>query len=178
MPRFLKYSAFLLAMACGLAAGAQKCPEIKNTEGWADASAYAKDRENVKECLRWLCKSAYGADIKCRSEVNVYVLQWLAGTPEITVELKSEYLPQTEVYQEDIMYSMLHGMAYYLLDHIEEKDELKLHVKGLEVVAKLAEQSEELSKDKSMKALLKAYRRGKLVEYAKELREKAAENKG
>jgi len=44
-------------------------------------------------------------------------------------------------------------------------------------VAKLAEQSEELSKDKNMKSLLKAYRRGKLVEYAKELCEKASENK-
>jgi hypothetical protein len=177
MPRLLQYGIWFFALLISLNSGAQKCPEMKNSEGWADASAYAKDRENVKECLRWLCKSAYGADIKCRSEVNVYVLQWLAGTPEITVELKSEYIPQTEVYQEEIMYSMLHGMAYYLLDHKDEKDELKLHMKGLEVVAKLAEQSEELSKDKNIKALLRAYRKGKLMEYAKQQPNKAADSK-
>jgi hypothetical protein len=173
MLQALKYGFCLLACLVSLNLAAQKCPEIKNTEGWADASAYAKDRENVKDCLRWLCKTAYGADIKCRSEVNVYVLQWLAGTPEFTVSLKSEYIPQTEIYEEEIMYSMLHGMAYYLLDHKEEKDELKLHVKGLEVVAKLAEQSEELSKDKNMKALIKAHRKDKMVEYANALKSKA-----
>jgi hypothetical protein len=171
--RNLQYGIWFLVCFAGLSLNAQKCPEIKNNEGWADASAYAKDRDNVKECLRWLCKSPYGADIKCRSEVNVYVLQWLAGTPEITVSLLSDYIPETEVYQEEIMYTMLHGMAFYLLDHKEEKDELKLHLKGLEVVAKLAEQSEELLKDKNMKALIKAYHKGKLAEYATAKKSKA-----
>lgn len=143
------------------------CPEIPAKYGWEKAEDYFHDREHVKMVLKWLCKTPYGENIQQRSVANAYVMEWLAGTPEITINVSTSVILGLEE-NPDILFSLIHGMALHLMEHPNETDPVKLHTKGLETVAILCNQSKELSGDSRIKPLLKAYRRGRIREYTAE----------
>ena len=158
----------LVCMTFGLGANAQsKCPDMPKEFSWNTAADYQRDRALVKDVLQWLCKTPMGLDIQKRGEANYFVMQWLSGTPEFTLDFSTQILPFAKD-DESLLSPIIHGMALYVMDHPSEKDQVKLHVKGLETLARLVEQSEELSENKELKPMMKAYRKGKIKEYAQQ----------
>lgn len=145
-----------------------RCPQLPQDYVWEVAADYEKDRDLVKKTLRWLCVTPLGADIQQRSVANAFVMEWLAGTPSFTIEIKSDYLQFTQEHPE-LLFTFIHGVGYYMMDHPEEKAELKLYNEGFKVVANLAAQSKELSKSSSLKPLLKAARKNTIRDYTKQI---------
>ncbi len=147
-----------------------QCPELPEKYEWNTAEDYANDKDLVKKTLRWLCNTPLGVEVQKRSVANAFVLEWLAGTPELTMNVDTRVLP-FETDHPELLYTFMHGMALYMLEHPKETDQIKLHTQGLKVVAELALSSKELSKSRSLKRLLRADRKNKLREYTKELLE-------
>lgn len=125
---------------------------------------YIKDKDCFKKTLRWLCTTPLGEDVKLRSYANAYVMEWIAGTPLFTLELETKYLSFIDEHPE-LLYSFIHGMASYKLEHVDENNQVKLYSEGFKVVANLASQSKELSKSSALKPLLKAARKRTIREY-------------
>jgi hypothetical protein len=125
---------------------------------------YLKDKECVKKTLRWLCTTPLGVEVQQRSYANAYVMEWIAGTPMFTLELETKYLLFIDEHPE-LLYSFIHGMASYKLEHVDEKNPVKLYSEGFKIVASLASQSKELSKSSVLKPLLKAARKKTIREY-------------
>lgn len=148
-----------------------KCPQLPLTYDWVTPADYEKDTELVKQTLRWLCRTPLRAELQKQSLANAYVMEWLAGTPSITLEVETKYLPFVEDHPE-LLFTFIHGMAYYCLNHPETKNQVRLYLEGFKVVANLAAQSKELSKSPSLKSLLKAAKKNVLKEYTMEIIEK------
>lgn len=163
--------AVLLCVSSFVAAA--QCPVIPDTYEWPDAAAYAGDRSKVKDVLKWLCKTPFGADLQLRSEANAYVLTWIAGCPELQVNVQTLYLPEVVVNTEELFSCFIHGVALYQMEHPSEKDELKLYTEGFKVLARLCDQSEKYSSERALKPLLRAYRHEKLKSYTEEVFERA-----
>lgn len=143
------------------------CPEIPNKYGWSAPEDYTEDREQIIRVLKWLCTSPPGWQIDKRSLANAYVLEWIAGTPEFTLEVHSELVPSLQKFP-DLLNSLMHGMSLYKLEHPDVTDVIKLHTEGMAVVAELAMQSKELSRDREIEKVIKAHKRHQLKAWVKE----------
>jgi hypothetical protein len=142
-------------------------PELSDTIQWRKASDYERDRELIVKCLRWLCTAPMGQDVVYRSEANAFVLRWLAGSPDVVIEIDESIFDFTEE-NDEILFSVIHAMALTTMTAKKELDKEKLAVETLEIVCELVESSEKYSAEKKMRPALKAYRRDKLVEYVRE----------
>lgn len=141
-----------------------KCPKLPDVYKWESAADYGKDFELVKKTLKWLCNTPLGIDVQQRSVANAYVMEWIAGSPDIRVEVETKKIAFYESHPE-LFFSFLHGIALLKMEKKPPTDELTLYTKGYETVAVLASQSEELSRAPELKPLLKALRKNKLKEY-------------
>ncbi len=139
-------------------------PVLPETYSRNTTEDFRKDQELVEKCLVWLCKTPINEDVAFRSEVNYFVMEWLAGSPQITIDVKTKYAPFVNDYPE-LMFSLIHGMALYALRHKAPYDEEKIHLKGLETVCDMIETSETLYEQKELRRALKAKKRNKLKAY-------------
>jgi hypothetical protein len=155
-------------LCCPPAEGQQgKCPDIPIEEVRKCRDDYKRDETEVKSLLKWLCKTPYGIDVAKRADANYYILQWLSGNPEMTLNVHSEVLPPGSD-TTDLLFSLIHGMLLYKMEHPKEIVNEKLHVEGLKVVVFLAEQSETYGEKKELRPLFKASRKKQLNDYVKE----------
>ncbi len=144
-----------------------RCPKIPENYFWNTAEDYKKDSELVKKVLVWLCKTPLGIDVQQRSVANAFVMEWLAGSPQVTVEIATEKLTFYDKYP-DLLFSFIHGVTLLKMEKPNLLDEVALYGQGYETVASLASQSEELSKEAEMKPLLKAYKKNRIKAYTME----------
>lgn len=142
-------------------------PEIPSEYEWTAAEDYKISQDHVEKCLKWLCTSPLGEHVALRSETNAYVMLWLSGTPDFTLHIDSEKLFFLDSHPE-LLYTYIHGYAYYLLSHRNALSNEKADLEGYKVVCELALRSDELSKDRSLRQLLKAYKKGELKVFIQE----------
>jgi hypothetical protein len=131
-----------------------KCPEIPEKYTWENAVDYQKDSTLVSECLIWLCQAPLYSNLECRSRVNVFVMEWLAGTPNLIIDVDSKVVPFTEENPE-LLYSFIHGMALYKMKNRNCEDQREMRIQGLKAVCKLIEREEDMKKSKSVKQLMR-----------------------
>lgn len=143
-----------------------RCPELPDKYQWKNAEDYSKDKELVKKTLNWLCQTPLSEDLRNRTLANAFVLEWLAGTPELTLNIRTGVLKFPDEHPE-LLLTFMHGMAYYSLLHPKDESELKRYEAGIKTVVDLAEQSKELSKLSRIKELEKMIKKGKLNAYLK-----------
>lgn len=148
-----------------------RCPKLPSNYQWESEKDYEKDEDLVKKTLRWLCATPLALDVEERSLANAFVLEWIAGSPEILVEVKTELLP---FYQDhpDLLYTFIHAVALFKMERPGIKDEPTLYKEGFDVIAELAVQSKELSHSHSLRPLIKAYKKSKMKEYVKSIQQK------
>lgn len=143
-----------------------QCPDLPEKYRWITAEDYTKDRELVKKTLRWLCVTPLSEDIRVRALANAFVLEWLAGTPEITMNVRTKVLNFPDEHPE-LLLTFMHGMAYYALSHPKENNEVKMYEAGIKTVVDLSGQSKELSKLSRIKDFERMMKKGKLTLYLK-----------
>jgi hypothetical protein len=142
-------------------------PEISDTIKWETAQDYNRDRDLIVKCLKWLCTAPMGQDVIYRSEANAFVLRWLAGSPDVIIDIDEAIFDFTEE-NDEILFSVIHAMALTTMTKKKDMDKEKLAVETMRIVCELVDSSEKYSADKKMKAVLKAYRRDKLEDYVRE----------
>jgi|688.fasta_scaffold04126_14 hypothetical protein len=149
-----------------------KCPKIPESYSWSTAEDYKKDLDLVKKTIKWLCITPFGIEVQQRSIANAFVMEWLAGSPQIRIEIETENLTFYEKFP-DLMFSFIHGVAWMMLEKPTALEELIIYGAGYETVASLVSQSEELSKKGELRPLLRAFKKNHIREYTKEaLRQK------
>lgn len=164
--RFLLILVFAVAMNVYVSAQPGRCPKIPNESKWESAEDYTKDRELIVKVLKWLCASPYGLDIEQRDIANAFVLEWLAGSPTVLLNITTDFIPFFESHPE-LFYSFIHGMALYSLENPDIKDEQSKYQSGFQAVADLITQSKDYSHDKELRDLLKASKKNKMPEYTR-----------
>lgn len=150
-----------------LDAAAQHCPPLPDPSAWKQAEDFRRSRDSVEKVLGWLCRSPFSEHRLKRSEANACVLLWIAGSSDLRVEVDTRVLPFVQE-DEELLYSVIHGMALYQMRHPRETDPVRLHAEGIAVLAALASQSETLSEAKYMREVLRAWRRERIEDYVRE----------
>lgn len=149
---------------------AQDCnkPVIPSTYQWKSASAYKKETESVKRALRWLCCSPLQSDLALRSQANAYVLEWLAGTPTLKLNIETKYLSFLTEYPE-LLFTFIHGAMLFSLEQPKQNAPKLVYLHGYESVIYLAKLDKSMRKSQCMKELKRLQKKKQLEQFIEEL---------
>jgi hypothetical protein len=151
-----------------------KCPKLPEKYEWKNAREYKHDEDLVLKTLQWLNTSSMSNDITLRGKANLFVLEWICGTPRLQLEINSQALPFYTNYP-DLLFSYIFGMAQCKLTKNGECSEQKAIISGYNAVAFQIGANKGLKKSKELKPLYKAYKRDKMESYVQSLTTKTEE---
>lgn len=157
---------FFLIIFCGslcVGYGQSSGPRLPKDLVLEKAEDYREHEGLAKKCAAWLINTPLDKEVKKRNELNAFVMMWFSGSPDYTLVIQSEALPFLADHEE-LLFPFIHGMGLYVLGHPQETDAVKLHAEGLKAVSIAVNSSKCVQKDKVLKSILKAERRGKLTE--------------
>jgi hypothetical protein len=143
-------------------------PLIPKENKWKSASAYKKETESIKRALRWLCCCPLQSEIVLRSQANAYVLEWLAGTPTISLNIETKYLTFLEEYPE-LLFTFLHGAMLYCLEQPKQNDASLVYLHGYETVIRLSKSDKVIWRSETMKHLRRLMKKKELQGYIEAL---------
>jgi hypothetical protein len=145
----------------------RKCPIFNSEEKWENEEAFLTNEKDVLNLLEWLMNTPPSEQLIERSAAGIFVMEWVTKNPNLSIQVEigpyNEYL-----FNEDLMLGYLFGNIHYALKHAEKfKPELQ-RLAGLKSLLFIVEHSESYSRNKIFKSLLRANRKGTLIEFDKE----------
>lgn len=144
-------------------------PPLPEAQVFEVASDYRSSDAKASDALVWLRTHTLDECNAERERLNAFVLVWLSGHPDITIDLNPAVMPFLDTYPE-LLFPMLHGMASYQLGKPQASvDAAAAHASGLEVIVDVAGRVDAYKKDGDIRALRKLRRRGKLEAHCRDL---------
>lgn len=144
-----------------------KMPENVKLE---KAEDYAKYNSDVLACIDWLETTPQTIKPAARKEANAFLLMWLTGSPDVSVELNADMLPflGSEDHAELMLTFMGGWTRYALTDKDGGKDKLQGNLAGLRSIIKVYKDVGGVKKHKDIDKLVKLEKDGKLEGWVKE----------
>jgi len=144
-------------IAGNAAAQTLNIPQNPKLEKESDYAAYNKD---VIACINWLEQTPVDKDPETRREANRFLMQWIQGSPDVTITIHDYVAKFSEVSPEFLMMFMS-GWARYVLEH-KDQDELAGNMAGVQSVLKLYDISKNIPRNDDMDKLAKLSKEGRL----------------
>lgn len=133
---------------------------------------YATYESQVKETIDWLLVTSLGKESNKRTEANAFLMMWLTGTPDVSINVNTDLLPFVKKSPELLM-PFIAGCVRYSLENNYSKDDIQINKAGLEtIVAFYRNNRGYLKKDDSIEKYEKLIEKGKLEEDIKKRIEK------
>jgi hypothetical protein len=169
----MPYSRLFIALSILLAplvfrGQSAKCPKLPDTYKWESGKEYKRDEDLVLRTLQWLTVTPLNSEIQLRGKANLFVMEWICGSPRIEISIDSDHLPFYIDYP-DLLFPYIHGVARCKLAKKTECNELQAMISGFECVAYMIQTDEDLKKVKKLQPIVKAYKKNKLEPYVESL---------
>jgi hypothetical protein len=146
----------------------RKCPNFNSEEKWEDQNAFVENQKDVLNLLEWLTSTPPAEQLVQRSAASIFVMEWMTKHPNFKVNVEvgayAEYL-----ISEDLTLAYLFGNILYVLKHESKVKPDAQRIAGLKSLLFVIEHSELYSKNRIFKSLLRANRKGELIEFDKEV---------
>ena len=125
---------------------------------------YAASEPQVKETIDWMLVTSLGKEPNKRTEANAFLMMWLTGTPNVSINVNTDLLPFVKKSPELLM-PFIAGCVRYSLDNNYSKDDVQINKAGIEtIVAFYRNNRGYLKKDDSIEKYEKLMGKGKLEE--------------
>jgi len=157
-----------LGLAFGINAQTSAVPKIPENYHWESSRDYKRDEEQIIRTLQWLCRTPINSEVENRSTANLYVMEWIAGSPRIKIEIDSQQLPFYQAYP-DLLFAYVQGIALKKLAKQSNDDEQQAVVGGFNTVGYMIATDPVLRKEVALHPLLKAYKKNKMLAFVEAL---------
>lgn len=120
-------------------------------------SDYVKYENDVVNGINWLENTSVETQTTKRENVSAFVLQWIMGTPTVSVSLLPFQIDYTAK-NPGLLTSFLGGWAKFAIENPSEKDDVtKANVEGFTSLMKVyaANKGNGMKKDKKIEKLMK-----------------------
>ncbi|MDR1090744.1 MAG: hypothetical protein LBL79_06680 [Prevotella sp.] len=125
---------------------------------------YAAYEPQVKETINWLLATSLGKEANKRTEANAFLIMWLTGTPDVSINVNTDILPFIKKSPE-LLIPFIAGCIKYSLENNYSKDNILLNKAGIEtIVAFYRNNRGYLKKDDNIEKYEKLMEKGKLEE--------------
>jgi len=152
---------FFFVLSCFIAADVTaqtlSIPQNPKLEKESDYAAYNKD---VIACINWLEKTPVDKEPETRREANRFLMQWIQGTPDVSITIHDYVAKFSEVSPEFLMMFMS-GWTRYVLER-RDQDELAGNLAGVQAVLNLYGISKSIPRNGDMDKLVNLSKDGKL----------------
>lgn len=140
-------------------------PALDVTLTFNQPDDYRKADRSAVAAIDWLAEYPLTECEDDRNRLNAYVLVWLSGHPDVTVNLETKVFPFLTDHPE-LLFPVLFAMGkYVLLNQNDSNVLLNQHVAGLEAVLKIADTEKNYRSDPTIKSLRKMRRKDHLTSY-------------
>jgi hypothetical protein len=146
----------------------KECPKLPEKYEWHSARDYKRDEDLVLRTLQWLTTTPLNEDASIRGKANLFVMEWICGSPRIKIKIESDKLPFYIDYP-DLLFPYIHGVAQCKLAKNTTCNELQAAVNGFNSVAYMIRTDDELKKSKALQPILKASKKDKMESYVQAL---------
>ena len=151
-----------LTISIGLFAQDFSVPKDYKLDKAQDFASYEQD---VVKCFDWLMKTPLNEQTEKRKEANVFLLKWLSGSPNVSIELKKEIVTFMRT-SPDLLTIFLGGWAKYSLESKNFKNKIAGNLAGIESVIEFYTKNKSfMPKDKNVEKFIKMKDKGKLKAY-------------
>lgn len=122
---------------------------------------YAAQNENVVAAVNWLRDTHINNETKKRTRVNAYLLQWLTGTPTMTLTLNADLADYGDC--GDCLMLYMGGYAKTVIESGNKDDQLTANLGAINTLIAFYEKSKGgIGKVKSIEKFIKLRDKGKL----------------
>lgn len=157
----LLFSAFLLASVFSVSAQSFDLPTNVSFKTKEDFSGYEKD---IIAAAKWLEATPVGQENEKRVLVNAFVLQWLTGSPAVTMEINKFAMDVTD--KNPMLNMMLiAGYVRWVLENNYSTDKIKAYTAGVHSVINLYNLGGEVKKNKKLTTAIEKDKEGKLEDW-------------
>lgn len=133
---------------------------------------YQKYESDVLKCIDYLESVPFDETSDKVKNANKFLLQWLTGTPNVSIKINSYILDLCEK-NSGLLMIFMGGWAKYSLTNSYDKDEFKGNISGIESVIKVYQNGKGIKKDKKILKVIKLKEEGKLENWLNEQLAKA-----
>ena len=139
--------------------------EVPEDYTFSTSEDYAKYETDILKGIDWLILTPIKDQPVKRKEVNSFVLLWLTGCPNVSVEVNTDIVNFFDSNPEMLMIFMC-GWTKYSLETKDYKNKIMGNVKGIETVIDFYNKNREnLEKDKNVEKYIKMKEKGTLEEF-------------
>ena len=125
---------------------------------------YAQYEQNVINSVNWLINTPVDSGKEKRVAVNAFLMQWLTGSPNVTIELTQEIATFMEC--GDCLMVFMGGWAKYALENDEFKNKLKGNLAGIESLIEFYTLNKEaMGRNKAIEKYISLKEKGKLEKH-------------
>jgi hypothetical protein len=129
------------------------------------AEDYALYEQDIIKCVDWLMKTPLNEQKAKRKEANAFLLKWLTGSPNVTIEIKPEIVTFMGT-SPDLLILFMGGWAKYALESKDFKNKIAGSMAGIEAVIEFYTKNKAfLKKDKNVEKYVKMKNKGTLKAY-------------
>lgn len=126
--------------------------------------AYKTYESQIKETIEWLLQTPLGKEANKRRDAFKFLMDWIDGTPNVTVGLDQRIINFISVNPE-MLVPFLSGWVKYSLDNDYSKDNIQCNKAGVEAVVTFYRKNKGyLKKDGNIEKYEKLIEKGKLEE--------------
>lgn len=139
--------------------------EVPKNYAFSNKEDYTKYEADILKSIQWLTDTPIQTQPEKRKEINAFVIQWLTGSPDVSVEVKTEIVNFINPNPELLMIFMC-GWTKYSIETKDYKNKVIGNQKGIEAVIDFyTKNRENLKKDKNVEKYIKMKEQGTLEEY-------------
>jgi len=139
--------------------------EVPKNYVFSNNEDFIKYETDVLKSIDWLTQTPIQTQPEKRKEVNTFVLAWLTGSPDVSVEIKTEIVNFMDT-NPDLLMIFMCGWAKYSIETKDYDNKIMGNLKGVETVIDFyIKNKENLKKDKNVEKYIKMKENGTLEEF-------------
>lgn len=128
---------------------------------------YVKYEKDIIRAAKWLEARPIAKDDNKRIQVNMFVMQWLTGSPTVTVTMRPVALDLTDKNPQLLMVFMA-SYTRWALENNYSKEDQKGYLAGIKSIINLYNLGGDIKKDKDLQKVIEADKAGTLEAWLSE----------
>ncbi len=140
--------------------------EVPKGYSLASDEDYSRYKKDILAGIDWLEKAPVEEVVK-RKDITGFLVEWMTGTPDVTIKLSADVFPMSEGNPERLMYFMA-GWVKYALAHPGDTSEVKGNTAGLQCLTSMFKRNKSLKRDPQIKKLIALEEKGELEKWVQE----------
>jgi hypothetical protein len=138
--------------------------EVPQNVSFKEKEDYTRHEQAVIAAAKWLETNKIGEDMDKRTQINAFVVQWVTGSPTVSISIDKYVMDLTEN-NPHLLVVFLAGYSSYVLENNYTKDKVKSYTAAVQAVINCYQLGGDLKRSKPIEKAIEKSKNNKLEEW-------------